>query len=189
MKRMLAILVLMIPLAGCIPAAFVAGAAAGGAVIYDKRSMKTMLEDGKISNLAQSRINQDPQLKGRSHISVAAFDHIVLMVGQAQTPELKQRAYQIVASVPDIKRIYNEVQIEGSISYLQRSSDDWITTKVKSRMLATPGLNSTQIKVVTEAGVVYLMGEVSQSQGNLAADAARRVGGVVKVVKVFEYSD
>lgn len=187
MKKIIAILLLLIPLSGCIPAAVVAGATVGGAIVYDKRSFKTILQDRHSAQTAQNIINSDPLLKKRTHISVAVFDHIALMVGQAQTPELRQRAYQLVKNVKHIQKVYNEVRIEGSISTLEATNDAWLTTKVKSAMLAAKGLHSTQIKVVTENAVVYLMGMVSHEQGALAANVVRRVNGVRKVVTVFQY--
>ena len=187
MKKMITLLLLLIPLSGCIPAAIVAGATAGGAIIYDKRSIGTILKDRHAAQTAQNTINRDRWLKGRSHISVAVFNQIALMVGQAQTAALRKRAFNIVENTKGVKRVYNEVRIEGPISTIQATNDAWITTKVKTAMLATKGLSSTQIKAVTENGVVYLMGEVSHQQGNLAANVARQMSGVLKVVKVFQY--
>lgn len=190
MKKLIILLSMALSLFGCaaaVPIAVVAGAAAGGAVIYDKRSFKTMSEDQNARSYAQSWLNSDSVLKGRSHISISVFNQIALLVGQAQTPEIRDRAYQIVSRVKNIKRIYNEITITQSISTLRRANDDWITTKVKTAMLAKPGLHSTNLKVVTENNVVYLMGLVTRKQATLATDAARRVSGVKKVVRVFEY--
>jgi osmotically-inducible protein OsmY len=190
MKKLIILLIMTIPLLGCVaavPVAIVAGATAGGAVIYDKRSFKTMSKDQNARNYAQSWLDSDPLLKGHSHISISVFNHIALLVGQAQTPEIRDRAYQIVSRVKNIKRIYNEITITQPISALQRTNDTWITTKVKTAMLAKSGLHSTNLKVVTEDKVVYLMGFVSRKQAALASDTARRISGVTKVVKVFEY--
>lgn len=186
-KKALILLALLMPLSGCIPIALVVGATAGGAVLYNQRSLKTQLQDRDAAQRAQDYINEDPELKNRSHISVAVYNHVALMVGQAQTPTLRDRAYQLVQREKNISRIYNEVQIAGATSLLQRSNDGWITTKVKTAMVAERGLKSSDIKIVTENGVVYLMGLVSQQQAKLATNVARRVAGVRKVVKVFQY--
>lgn len=174
-------------LSGCLPVAFVAGATAGGAVVYDNRGFKTIASDQKTSMQAESKINADPELKDQVHIVIATFNRIVLMTGQAPTPELRQKAYEIVSTLPNVKRIYNEVTVSEPTPMSVRSKDTWITTKVKTAMLAEKGLHSTQIKVVTENKVVYLMGYVSRSQANLAALVASKVSGVQKVVKLFEY--
>jgi len=188
MKKFIAILLLTIPLCGCVPVALVVGATAGGALIYNKRSFKTMMQDRDAAQTAQDYINEDPILQHKTHINVAVLNHIGLMVGQAQTPELRDRAYALVSRVKNISRIYNEVNIAGPTSMLQRSNDTWITTKVKTEMLGKHGLHSDDIKVVTENGVVYLMGKVSREQGLLATNVARRIKGVRKVVQVFQYS-
>lgn len=188
MKKTLALLLLIsVCLSGCVIPAVVVGATAGGAIIYDKRSFKTMDEDQQAYQYATRWIDQDKLLKGRSHISIAVFNNVALLVGQAQTPEIRQRAYEIASRTKYIKRIYNEIVISGSTTALQRTSDTWITSKVRTALLLKKGLNSNNIKAITEDGVVYLMGDISRRQAKLAADAARRVQGVKKVVKVFTY--
>lgn len=174
-------------LSGCIPAVFVAGAGAGGTIVNDRRSLQTMITDRNIANTALEQLYNDVTLRQQTHITVAAFNQIVLMTGEAPTPELRDRSYAIVSAIPKIKRIYNEVTIEPPTSSLAQTNDTWLTTKVKTAMLSEKGLSSGQIKVVTENGNVYLMGVASQRQSDLAANVARQVEGVQKVVKIFEY--
>lgn len=184
-KIILALLAFTI-LSGCVPAAFVAGAAVSGVVVADNRSLKTMTLDKETTLKAQVKINTDPELKS-AHIGVATFNHIALLVGQAQTPEQSQTAYDIVNQQPNIKRIYNKITIGPVTSQEQRAKDMWITTKVRTRMLAEKGLHSAQTKVVTEDNTVYLLGLLTHSQGSLAALVASNVDGVEKVVTLFEY--
>lgn len=180
----LSLSVLMLP--GCfVP--FVAGAAVGGAVVYDRRDFQTMVDDQNIVQQATNKIKADNELNNNTHILVSSFNRAVLILGQAPTEALKARAQQLVASVDNIKRIYNEVTIQGPTSPGVRTSDGWITTKVKSQMLVEPKLRSGQIKVITENSVVYLMGIVTHEQAELAIDIARQVSGVSRVVKIFEY--
>jgi len=111
------------------------------------------------------------------------------MVGQVETSELREYAYQLIdKNIKGLRRLTNEVTVAGSSSLIQRSNDAWITTKVKAAMLTKKSLHSTEIKVVTESSVVYLLGLVSRRQAVLATEAARCVPGVLKVVKVFEYT-
>jgi len=188
-KTLLPLLCCLPLLSGCVAAAAVGGATVGGAVLYDKRSFATMNQDTIASRKAQHLIDHSKTLKGRSHIAVSTFNHKLLMIGEAQTPELKDYAYNLIKNnVKHINQIYNQVKIEGAASFSQRADDSWLTTKVKTAMLGAKGLHSTQIKVVTEGGDVYLMGLVSHKQGELAANVARRVSGVRKVIKVFEYT-
>lgn len=174
-------------LMGCIvPVAFVAGTGAG-VLVFDKRSMKTIVQDRDIANEALKRIDNDSQVKKETNISVSVFNHIMLLVGQAPTEELKNRVYNLASTVPNIKRVYNEIVVSPPLLGGDRAKDTWITTKVKGALVGTAGLNSSQIKVVTENRVVYLMGIVSRKQADLAGDAASRVTEVARVVKIFEY--
>ncbi|MDF2867281.1 MAG: osmY 2 [Gammaproteobacteria bacterium] len=184
--RIIALSLGMSVLSGCfVP--FVAGAAIGGAIVYDRRDFETMASDQEIFQQANNKINIDNELKNDAHIIVTSFNRSVLIVGQAPTEALRARIQQLVASIPNIKRIYNEVSISGPTSPAVRSSDAWITTKVKSQMLVETKLRSGQMKVVTEDSVVYLMGIVHREQADIAVDIARQVSGVQRVVKIFEY--
>ncbi len=188
MKFLLASLAVLISLSGCIPAAVVVGATAGGAILYENRSVSAQLHDRDISQIAKNRIGAAKNLRD-SHIEVATFNGIVLMVGQTPSAELRDQANQLVSTIPNVKRVYNEVTIADPSSIFDRSQDDWITTKVKSALVAEKGLRSSNIKVVTESHVVYLMGLVTQSQANMAATVASKMTGVQKVIKVFEYQN
>lgn len=189
MKKLLFILLLIPILPSCVTtAALMTGATVGGAIIYDNRSVKTMLQDRHITVLAQKRINTDPELSQKVHVSVATLNHIVLLVGQAPTPQLRARAVAAVRSVPHIRRIYNQIIIGDLTTNMMRSKDSLLTAKVKTRVFGKAGLKDTsQLKVVSENGVVYLMGMTSHTEGNKLARIASKVSDVKKVVKVFEY--
>jgi osmotically-inducible protein OsmY len=189
MKKLLLILFLALSLEACLPAAFVAGAAAGGTVVYDRRSSQTMLDDQNIAYNGQARLDQNEDLKGKTHISAVSFNHSLLLVGQAKTPELRTLAVASMQSLPKIKNIHNEITIGNPISNQQKATDAWITTKVKSVLLASKGLEATQIKVVTENGTVFLMGIVKHRQAQTAIMKIKNLDGINKIVKVFEYTD
>ena len=171
----------------CVPTAVVVGAATTSSVVYDKRDVKTVISDRKTTQTAVNLLKDDPELKGRSNIHVATFNHVLLLVGQAQTPELKTRAYEIVSSVKGISRIYNEITLAGATSSLQHTNDSWLTSKVKTALFAKAGFKSHQFKVVTENNVVYLMGLTGHKEGEEVTNIARHVEGVTKVVTVFQY--
>jgi osmotically-inducible protein OsmY len=186
MEMLTLLTVLLLP--ACLPAAFIAGATAGGVVISDRRSISTMLQDKQITYKALIQLNSEPLLKG-SHITVATFNGVVLLVGETETPTLRHRAYELVKAVPHIRRINNIITISQPLNHSERSVDVWITTKVKAAMLAEKGLNSTQIKVMTEDSVVYLLGLITHAQAEAAINVARQVDGVRKVVTLFEYTE
>jgi len=187
-RTLLLVLVSIYCLSACVPVLLVAaGATVGGALVYDKRGAKTIAQDRDIASNLLKEINNDAQLKQQTHITIAVFNNLMLVAGQASTDELRNRVYQMANNTPNLKRVYNEVTIEPPTSAGVQTNDGWITTKVKSAMLAEKGLNSSQIKVVTEKKVVYLMGVVTHKQADLAANVASSVSGVAKVVRIFEY--
>lgn len=188
-NKILVVFLITLALQGCV---FVAGAAAGAAgvaVVYDHRKLSSILDDEKISNSIVAQIKADPTLSDQTHIDVTTFNHVVLLTGEAPTASLRQQAENIARSVPNVTKVYNEVTVQGPTSTLTRTSDSWITTKIKSQMLATKDLKSGTIKVVTENGSVYLMGIVSHDQADMSVDIAREVSGVLRVVKIFQYTD
>ena len=187
MRKILAILGVILLLPGCIPAVFVVGAAAGGAIIYDHRDTKTMVKDRDATFQIQNNLDLDKNLLKKAHISVVTFNHIGLLVGQAPNEELRKLAETIAKNNSQIKVLYNEITTESPISHAQITNDIWLTTKIKTTLLATPGLSSTNLKVMTENGTVYLMGLITHKQADLATEKTKAVSGVEKIVKLFEY--
>lgn len=189
MKKFIILITMALSLQGCI---FVVGAAAGAAavtVVYDHRKIEKVIQDQTIVKQISDKIKAFPELNENGHVEVTCFNQIVLLTGETTTLELRKEAENLAASEPNVKRIYNEISIKGPSSSLTRTSDAWITAKIKTQMLATENLKSGSIKVVTENGNVYLMGIVSHSQASTAIDIARQVSGVQKVVKIFQYTD
>lgn len=188
MKRIITLICMAFSLQGCI---FVAGAAAGAAAIamvYDHRSIQNTLQDTSIANKIVSNLSAYKELWKESHIGVSVFNHIVLLTGETPKNEWKQLASEISKSVDGVDKVYNQITIEGPTSTLTRTSDSWITTKIRTEMLADQDLKSSTIKVVTENGVVYLMGMVTKEQADIAVDIARKVTGVQRVMKIFIYT-
>lgn len=187
MKRILFCILTVLCLQGCVPAAIVAGSAACNAVIYDQRSTETILYDHNITYTAQNMLDNDYELRGKTHLSVSTFNGIVLLVGQAPTKAMRDKAECIVKSVPRVKLVHNEITIENPVKEEVCANDVWLTSKVKAVLFAERNLQSSQIKIVTENGVVYLMGLVSRCQAQLATERTSHVVGVCKVVKLFQY--
>lgn len=170
-------------LSGCV-AAVVAGAT--GLVVYDKRGVLTVEKDARIFHVVHTKIVQDRQFQD-SRILVTSFNRVVLLVGQTPNASLRMLAEKIAQEAPNVYRVYDEITIGYPIPLTQRSKDSLITAQVRSMMLTRKDLESGSIRVVTENSVVYLMGIVTPQQGNMAVDVARRVKGVTKVVKIFQY--
>lgn len=184
----LLLLSLVLVLQGC-AAAVVAGAATGAAVAHDRRTMGSIVDDEAVELKASAAILSDNQLKGQAHINITSMNGIVLLSGEAASTEARDRALSQVRPIPSIRRIHNEIRIAPPSSFGSRSLDTWYTTKVKSRLLFTKDLDASRVKVVTENATVYLMGLVTQREGEIAAGSAAQVGGIGGVVKLFEYID
>lgn len=190
MKNIIIIILLSLSLQGCI---FVAGAAAGAAgiaVVYDHRKIAQIAEDQRISKAIYDKFQADPQLSSpTTHIAICTFNNVVLLTGQTTAPSLAQKAEALARDTAGVNRVYNQITIKGPSSSLTRASDSWLTTKIKTQLLATKGLHSGSIKVVSENGNVYLMGVVTHEQADIAVSVAREVSGVQRVIKVFQYKD
>lgn len=178
----------LVLLQGCVPA-IVGGAAVGAAAAHDRRTLGAMIDDENIELKAGAKIGMDATLKKQVHVNVTSMNGIVLLTGEAQTPEARDQVLELVRSINGVRRITNELRIAEPSSLGSRSKDSLITSAVKSRFLVTRNLDPTHVKVITEAGVVYLLGLVTRAEGDLAAEQATTIEGVTGVVKVFEYLD
>ncbi len=167
-------------------AAVVVVGAAGGMAVYDRRSVSMMERDARIFYVVRKAIVNDPRFRD-SHMVVSSFNQVVLLAGQTPTASLRVVAEKIVQNTPNVRRVYDEVTIDYPLSMTRRSKDTLITGQVRSKMLARKGLESGSIKIVTENGIVYLMGIATHEQANIAVNVARQVSGVNKVVKIFQY--
>jgi osmotically-inducible protein OsmY len=171
-------------LSGCI--ALVAGAAVGGAfATVDRRTLGAQTEDEAVELKAAARVRDIVGDAG--HVNVTSFNRKVLLTGEVRDDAMKRAVETEVRSVSNVESISNELEIAGSSSYTSRASDSLITSKVKLSIADKKTVPATAVKVVTERGTVFLMGLVTQREGNIAADVAKGVAGVTRVVKVFEY--
>ena len=153
-----------------------------------ERTAGAIVEDRSIeTKIAVNMQAIEPAFR-KSSFDVISHKGVVLLIGQVESSELKSKATEIASKASTkIKRIHNEIEVSGRTGILSRSNDTWIATKVRTLMLANAEVPSGQVRVVVENGAVYLMGIISQSEGDNAANIARNVIGVTKVVKVFEY--
>lgn len=153
----------------------------------DERTTGSTLDDEIIETKALVNIDKADEELAHAHIVVVSFNGVVLLAGQVNTTEQRLLAADTVAKIGKVRRIHNEITVAGATSMVARSNDSWITTKVKTKLLANSEVEGGRIKVVTENGVVYLMGLVTREEATRAAEQARKTGGVQKVVRVFEY--
>lgn len=172
--------------AAAIATGAVAGTATGVAVVYDRRSLGTTIDDQSIELRASAALRNDEALHKSAHITVTSYNGAVLLTGETPTEKLRAKAVELVKAIPDIRRIYNELRLTAPSSLMSRSHDAWITTKIKTKMAAKEDINPARIKIITERGTVYLLGLVTPQEANLAVTIARHTKGVQRVVKAFE---
>lgn len=177
-----------ISLQGCIATAVVTSAAIATKVATDPRSTGTQIDDEILEEKVAYNINKDEQIKEEARINVVAYNGKVLLIGQAPSMDVVENAKNLAAGAEGVTEVYNEIRQGEKIGFAQITQDSWMTTQVKSKLLVNGKVKATEVKVVTENGEVFLMGKVSQSQADEAAEIARNISGVTKVVKVFSYA-
>lgn len=171
-------------LGGC-AALLVGGAAVGTAlVVSDRRTSGVQLEDQSIELKAMNRIRE--AVGDRGHINATSYNRTVLLSGEVASEADRTAIEQSIAKIDNLRSTVNELAVMGSTSLTARSNDAVLTSKVKASYLDAKDLQSNAVKVVTERGTVFLMGRVTEREATRAADLARGVSGVQKVVRVFE---
>jgi osmotically-inducible protein OsmY len=198
----LALLIVTNMLYGCAPVV-IGGAVAGTAVVANsRRSPGSFLDDETIEVKARLAILENKELNSQVHVNITSYDGIVLLTGEAPTAQLRTEVENLVKKVPELEnltrenpavsRVHNEITIAAPSSFMTRTSDSLVTAKVKTELLGITdikGFNGTRVKVVTENGTVYLMGLLTHKEADAVTEKARQVGGVQRVVKLFEYLD
>jgi osmotically-inducible protein OsmY len=179
-----ALIVSTLGLSGC-GALIAAGAAAGAMAVTDRRTIGAQTEDQGIEMRASTELPEALGSAGR--VSVTSYNRKVLLTGQVATEQDKQKAERIVAAISNVRSVHNEVQVLGAVSLSTQAADTAITARVKTALLQAPDLPADQVKVVTEAGTVFLMGLVTRREADRAAEVTSRVSGVQRVVTVFEF--
>ena len=182
--RNLAVLALCVPvLAGCFGAAAV-GVGTGALMLADRRNPETFVSDEGMEIRAANRITE--KHGDKVHVNVTSYNRMVLLTGEVPNADIKSDVEKIASGVPNVKSISNELAIAGPASFGGRSNDSYITSKVKARFIDANKFAASHVKVVTEAGVVFLLGMVTQAEADAAVEITRTTGGVLKVVRVFE---
>ena len=177
-------LVPLLALYGC-ELALLGGGAAAITAIEDRRTSGTILDDDGIETRVRRAVRE--RYGENTHVNVTSFNRSVLLTGEVPNEASRAEIEKIVLSNANVRGVSNELQVAGVSSLGTRANDSLITTKVKARLLDANKVNPIHVKVVTESGVVYLLGVVTEAEAADAVDIARTTGGVIKVVKIFEY--
>ena len=190
-RTLLAVTLITSLLGGC-AAVVVTGAATGANAAHDRRTLGAHIDDEGIELKARLAITEDKELYSQTHVNIISVNGVVLLVGQAPTETMRLKVEELTKEIEKVRVVHNEMTIAAPNSYMTRSSDSLITAKVKGSLFGIKGhegFDPTRVKVVTENGIVYLMGILFRSEADAVATRGSRVSGVQKVVKLFEYLD
>ncbi|HHF3735762.1 TPA: division/outer membrane stress-associated lipid-binding lipoprotein [Haemophilus influenzae] len=188
LKKLAILLGATIFLQGCV-AAVIGGGAVAAKVATDPRTTGTQIDDETLEFKVENAVEKDAQIKAEGRVNAVSYNGRVLLIGQVPNSDVKDTATALAKGVKGVNEVYNELTVSSKISFAQISKDSWLTTQVKSKMFVDGRVKATDVKVISENREVFLLGNVTQSQANVAADIASKISGVKKVIKVFKYLD
>ncbi|WP_240609802.1 BON domain-containing protein [Billgrantia endophytica] len=156
---------------------------------YGKRTLGAQVEDESIeTKIAHNMRRADARL-GDARVNVDSYNAIVLLTGQVPSEELKEKATEIARDVRNVRDVHNELAIAANLPASQRLSDTWINTRIRTSLAADETIDTGRLRFVTENASVYVMGIVTRAESDRIVDAISRIGGVQRIVKVFDYLD
>jgi len=173
---------------GC-TTAVVGSAATGAAMVHDRRTAPTMLEDQAIEIKALKLLLDHPEISKHSNISITSYNLKVLLTGEADTQAISDRFAELVSNIQRVELVHNEIVIGPSGTFLDQTNDVYLTSKIKLALLSIDGegADPTRVKVVSSQGTAYLMGIIRPEEAQKVVEKVRFITGVKRVVKVFEY--
>lgn len=180
--RQAALLLIVLFLQGCMNVA-----STGAQAIYNRHSLQKNINDQYINMQVSHELFFARTDFKNTNITISTYNSEVLLAGQVYYEWQRMKATEIAQNVKGVKHVYNTITVSSPSSALTKVSDTWITTKIKTKLLACNDLDATQIKVVTENGTVYLIGTVPADEAEAAVDIARNTDGVQRVIKIFSY--
>jgi osmotically-inducible protein OsmY len=176
---------LVLALQGCAAALLGAGSTAVVSTAFERRTTGAIYTDESMAITIGDRISG--RFGHQTHVNVAPYNRVVLLTGEVPDQATRDAIEADVKDIANVRGVVNEIQIAPPSSLADRANDSLITARIKTRFLDANKFNAVHVKVVTEAGVVYLLGIVTEKEANDAVEIARTTGGVIKVVKMFTY--
>ena len=176
-------------LSGCAAVAVGTAATTGVAVVHDRRTTGTIIEDQTIELKALKTLYGIDKIRINTHVNATSYNNILLLTGEAPTESLRNDISNRLRQISKVRKVHNEILVAAPSSLVSRSSDGLITSKAKFALFklnSIKGFDPTRVKIVSENGVVYLLGLLKQNEIAPVVDTIRRVGGVQRVVKLFE---
>ncbi len=183
--KLISALTLLALLQGC-AVAVVAGGAGAVTAANDRRTLGAQIDDKNVVLKAQRALADHPATAQGSNINVTSYNGVLLLTGQTRSEQIRQQAQAVVSNIDGIRDVQNQIRLGNNTAMTTRTRDSWISTKVKTQLLADEQVSGLNIKVVTENAEVFLMGLVSEQEAAKAVEITRHVEGVARVVRAFE---
>ena len=180
---------LLFSLSSCVTALVAGAVIATVDIIHDRRTVGEYVDDSAIEIKARNILVSSADIRRAAHVKPVSWNGILLITGEIDDENIKPDLVERFSGIQGVRQLVDETTITGKTRLLARSNDAWISSKVKSSLLLKTGLDANRVKVITTRGNVYLMGILTQDEASRATEIARKVRGVARVVKVFEYQE
>jgi len=191
MRTFLSLILISVLLSGCETVPTNEQGTSQQSSIRDRRTPETIATDKEIEQTAREELQDDQELS-QSHININAYNGLALMTGEVPSDAIKNKVLEIVRVIPHVAMVRDSLTVAQPIDSTARANDAQLTTQVKTALTqihTLPDFNSAMIKVVTENGIVYLMGRVSREEGNVVINVTRLQPAIKQIITVFEYLD
>ncbi|MDD1616265.1 MAG: transport-associated protein [Methylococcaceae bacterium NSP1-2] len=191
MRTFLSLILISVLLSGCETVPTNEQGTSQQSSIRDRRTPETIATDKEIEQTAREELQDDQELS-QSHININAYNGLALMTGEVPSDAVKNKVLEIVRVIPHVAMVRDSLTVAQPIDSTARANDAQLTTQVKTALTqihTLPDFNSAMIKVVTENGIVYLMGRVSREEGNVVINVTRLQPAIKQIITVFEYLD
>ena len=156
---------------------------------HGKRTLGAKIEDSSIRRKARINLYRNDDAFREARMNVDSFNGNVLLTGEIESEELRERATRIAGNIRHVRDVHNEMKVSGPSSLLSRINDGWLTTKTKTRLLLSGATPGRRTRITTSNGTVYLMGLLERGEADAVVEQVQRVYGVQKIIKIIEYSD
>jgi Predicted periplasmic or secreted lipoprotein len=152
-----------------------------------RRTFGAYVDDQRLETVIKVNLRKSDPALAEANINVLSFNGVVLLTGEVPSSDLRQAAGEIVRAINKVRQVHNELLVKANSTFFSRSNDNWLATKLRSKILASRDIESERVKIVVENRVVFLMGLLTREEANLVSEIAARTEGVEKVVRVIEY--
>ena len=156
---------------------------------YGTRTTGARVDDSLIETKAKVNLKKVDQRFKKAQVDVDSHNGVVLLTGNVPSADMRDIATATLEKIRKVRRVHNELEVSPPKSYGAKLGDAWLSRKVKTRLLFNKHIQSRRLQVITEDGVIYLMGLVTRAEADKIVDVVKKAYGLQKIVRIFEYTD